>query len=208
MPQYALPARNPWGAVTPPGTSDGLRTGKPFDGVEVRLLPPAGEETTSGTGVLWVRHPAQAKGYANLPEATSEGFQDGWFCSRDLFRRDAQGFYVHQGRTDELVKVAGQWVHPSELEEAAAQDASVLESACVPVADEDGLVRLALFVTARGDGPSAERGAAAACERRLPAHKRPKWVRAVRELPRTATGKLQRYRLRELIERELAGKDR
>jgi benzoate-CoA ligase len=188
--------------MTPPGTSDGLRTGKPFPIAEVRLMDAEGNEPLPGEpGVLWLRHPAQARGYANLPEETQSQFREGWFCSRDLFVRDAQGFYVHQGRSDELLKVAGQWVWPAELEEAALAAAAVAEAACVPVADGEGLQRLALFVTARG-AEDAARAAAQSCER-LPRHKRPKWIRAVAELPRTATGKVQRYKLREILEREL-----
>jgi acyl-coenzyme A synthetase/AMP-(fatty) acid ligase len=114
---------------------------------------------------------------------------------------------VHQGRTDELVKVAGQWVQPGELEEVAAREAAVGEAACVPVADAEGLERLALFVTPKHDADAAQRAALEACERLLPRHKRPKWVRAVEELPRTATGKVQRFKLREILERELAAKD-
>jgi len=194
--------------VTSPGTSDGLRTGTPLPGVELRLLTAqGGEPAADEPGVLWVRHPAQASEYANLPEQTREQFRDGWFCSRDLFVRDAQGHYIHQGRSDELIKVAGQWVQPAELEEAAARAAGVAEAACVPVMDADGLERLALFVTARGDAASAQRAAAEACEQALPRHKRPKWIRSVSELPRTATGKVQRYKLREILERELAGKE-
>lgn len=177
--------------MTPPGTSDGIRTGTPFSIAEVRLED----------GVLWVRHPALARGYANLPTEADAQFRDGWFCSRDLFVRDAQGYYVHQGRSDELVKIAGQWVWPTELEEAALSAAAVGEAACVAIADRDGLQRLALFVTARG-AEDAAHAAARACER-LPRHKRPKWVRVLAELPRTATGKVQRYRLREMLEREL-----
>jgi benzoate-CoA ligase len=185
-----------------------VRTGKPLPGVEVRLLAAGGAEPAAeDPGVLWVRHPAQARGYANLPEQTREQFRDGWFCSRDLFVRDADGYYIHQGRSDELIKVAGQWVQPGELEETAAREAAVAEAACVPVLDADGLERLALFVTARGDAAGAQRAALEACERALPRHKRPKWVRAVEELPRTATGKVQRYKLREILERELSGKD-
>jgi benzoate-CoA ligase len=193
--------------VTPPGTSDGVRTGRPLPGVELRLLAASGAEPAAeDPGILWVRHPAQASGYANLPEQTREQFRDGWFCSRDLFVRDAEGYYIHQGRSDELLKVAGQWVHPGELEETAAREAAVGEAACVPVQDADGLERLALFVTPRGDAAAAQRAALEACERTLPRHKRPKWVRAVDELPRTATGKVQRYKLREILERELSGK--
>ena len=188
--------------MTPPGESDGVRTGRPFPDVELRLAP-AERQETSGTGVLWVRHPAHALGYINRPAGEQAQFEDGWFCSRDLFRRDASGAYVHQGRSDELLKVAGQWVQPAELEEAVAGEGAVGEAACVPVEDADGMLRLALFVTARGETVSAERAAAAACERVLPRHKRPKWIRAVAELPRTATGKVQRYKLREILELEL-----
>lgn len=189
--------------MTAPGESDGLRTGKPFPGVELRLASHEGQGGAHDTGVLWVRHPAQALGYLNLPEETNEQFHDGWFCSRDVFHRDASGFFVHQGRSDELLKVAGQWVQPAELEEVAGREASVGEAACVPVEDADGVLRLALFVTAKREPDAAERDAAAACERALPRYKRPRWVRAVRELPRTATGKVQRYKLREILEGEL-----
>ena len=194
--------------LTPPGSSDGLRTGNPLRGVSVRLLDADGREPAAGQpGVLWVHHPAQAAAYANLPEETHQQFKDGWFCSRDIFIRDGEGFLVHQGRSDELLKIAGQWVQPGELEEVAAREAEVGEAACVPVLDADGLERLALFVTARADPAEALRAAEAACERQLPRHKRPKWLRAVAELPRTATGKVQRYKLREILERELARTD-
>jgi benzoate-CoA ligase len=187
--------------MTPPGTSDGLRTGKPFPIAEVRLLDDAGGEPAPGEpGVLWLRHPAQASGYLSAADDTGGQFRDGWFCSHDLFTRDAEGFYVHQGRTDELVKVAGQWVWPAELEQAALAAGAVSEAACVPMPDGEGLQRLALFVTGKESAASA---AQAACDQ-LPRHKRPKWIRAVAELPRTASGKVQRYKLREWLERELA----
>jgi len=194
--------------VTPPGSSDGMRTGLPLEGVRVELRDASGHLPAPGEpGVLWVKHPAQAAGYANLPRETEAQFHDGWFCSRDLFVRDADGYYVHQGRSDELLKIAGQWVQPGELEAVAAQQAAVAEAACVPVPDADGLERLALFVTASGDAAAALREAQEACERLLPRHKRPKWVRAVDELPRTATGKVQRFKLREILARELSAKD-
>ncbi|MFL6567162.1 MAG: AMP-binding protein [Burkholderiales bacterium] len=194
--------------MTPPGASDGMRTGVPLDGVQVELRDRSGHAPAAGEpGVLWIRHPAQATGYANLPRETEAQFRDGWFCSRDLFVRDAHGYYVHQGRSDELLKIAGQWVQPGELEAVAAQQAAVAEAACVAVADADGLERIALFVTASHDPAAAQRAAQEACERLLPRHKRPKWVRAVDELPRTATGKVQRFKLREILARELSAKD-
>ena len=192
--------------VTPPGTSNGLRTGKPLAGVDTQLRTPEGEAAATGQpGELWLRHPGLALGYANLPEQTAAQFRAGWFCTRDLFTTDAEGFFSHQGRSDELVKIAGQWVSPGELEEAVADDPAIVDAACVPVTDVEGFERLALFVATRGDAASALAAAAQACERRLPRYKRPKWIRSVAELPRTATGKVQRFKLRELIERELDG---
>ena len=194
--------------ATPPGRAGALRTGKPLSGVEVRLRGDEGEVATGVPGVLWVRHPALSAGYANRPEETRAQFRDGWFCTRDIFVRDAQGYYSHQGRSDELVKIAGQWVQPGELEEAVLGLEAVAEAACVSVPDMDGFERLALFVAARGtDAKAAVAAAAAACEEKLPRHKRPKWILPISELPRTATGKVQRFKLRELLERERAAKE-
>jgi len=190
--------------VTPPGTSDGARTGAPLPEVESKLLDADEAAVKPGMpGVLWIRHPAQATEYHNLPERTRDQFKDGWFCTRDLFVQDREGHFIHQGRSDELVKIAGQWVLPSELEEAVAAAPQVLEAVCVPVPDRDGLERLAVFLIPRGDHDEAVRAAEQACERALPRHKRPKWLRALEQLPRTATGKVQRFKLRELLVQEL-----
>ena len=193
--------------ITPPGTSDGLRTGKPIAGVEARILTHEGREAALGEqGELWVRHPALALGYANRPEQTAAQFRGGWFCTRDLFVRDTEGFFLHHGRSDDLLKVAGQWVQPGEVEEAVAADPAIAEAACVQVTDAEGAERLALFVTARGEAALALAAAGARTES-LPRYKRPKWIRTVDELPRTATGKVQRFKLRELLEQELGEKD-
>ena len=193
--------------VTPPGTSNGQRTGKPLAGVDTQLRSPEGEAASAGQPAeLWLRHPALALGYANLPEQTAAQFRDGWFCTRDLFTTDAGGFFSHQGRSDELVKIAGQWVQPGELEEAVGDDPAITEAACVQVTDAEGAERLALFVTTQGDAAHALAAAGQACEQKLPRFKRPKWIRSVEELPRTATGKIQRFKLREMIEREIAAK--
>jgi len=194
--------------MTPRDAAGGLRSGRPLAGVDARLVAEDGRDATAGQpGVLWVRHPALSSGYANRPEATREQFRDGWFCTKDVFVRDADGGYSHQGRSDELLKVAGQWVQPGEMEEAVQGLDSVAEAACVPVSDDDGFERLALFVAARGgDAQAAVADAQAACEQKLPRHKRPKWILPVAELPRTATGKVQRFKLRELAERSRSAK--
>jgi benzoate-CoA ligase len=193
--------------VTPPRTSNGSRTGKPLAGVDTQIrMPEGGEAAVGETGELWLRHPGLALGYANRPEQTAAQFRDGWFCTRDLFTRDAEGFFLHQGRSDELMKIAGQWVQPGELEEAVAGDPAISEVACVQVTDVEGFERLAMFVATRGESAKALAAAGRVCEEKLPRFKRPMWIRAVAELPRTATGKVQRFKLRELIERELGPK--
>jgi benzoate-CoA ligase len=194
--------------MMPPGAEGLGRTGRPLPLTEVRLRDADGREARDGEpGVLWLRHPALAAGYVNRPGQTQAQFEQGWYCTKDLFVRDAEGFYIHQGRSDELVKIAGQWVQPGELEETVTAEATVADAACVAVTDAEGFQRLALFVTDRGDPSGALQAAGRACEERLPRHKRPKWIRNVAELPRTATGKVQRFKLRELLERELAGGD-
>jgi benzoate-CoA ligase len=193
--------------ITAPGTSNGERNGKPFAGIEARRLTAEGRDAEpQEPAVLWVKHPAIALGYANRPEQTQAQFRDGWFCTNDVFVRDAEGYYCHHGRADELVKIAGQWVQPGELEEAVIGEAGIAEAACVRVTDDEGFERLALFVAAGDGAEEAARAAQRACEAKLPRHKRPKWIRSVAELPRTATGKVQRFRLRELLERELGAK--
>jgi 3-hydroxybenzoate/4-hydroxybenzoate---CoA ligase len=193
--------------VTPVGTSNGHRTGRLLAGVEGKLVALEGHDAAVGEpGVLWVRHPALALGYANRKELTRDQFREGWFCTKDVFVRDAEGFYAHQGRADELVKVAGQWVKPSELEEAVLGEASIAEAVCVLVPDAEGFERLALFVTPSGDAQAAVAAATELCESKLPRHKRPKWIRAAPDLPRTATGKIQRFKLREILQRELGAK--
>ena len=181
-----------------PGRQRPGATGLLLGGAQARLLDKEDREVGTGEpGVMWIKHPSLALGYHD-PEATAKAFRDGWFCTGDLFVRDAEGFYYHQGRADELLRIAGQWAKPGEVEEAVLADPRLREAACVVVPDRDGFDRLALFVVAAqpGEGKSI---AQARCDEKLPQYSRPKWVREVDELPRTPTGKIQRFRLRELL---------
>ena len=177
-------------------------TGRLLDQVQARLLNHSGNEVGTGEpGVMWIKHPSLALGYHN-PEETAKAFRDGWFCTGDLFVRDEQDYYYHQGRADELLRVAGQWVKPAEVEEAVLADARLREAACVVVPDRDGFDRLALFVVAVSPG-EGKTVAEARCQQSLPQYSRPKWICEVTELPRTPTGKVQRFRLREVLVAEL-----
>jgi 3-hydroxybenzoate/4-hydroxybenzoate---CoA ligase len=185
-----------------PGSQPLGATGLLLGGVQARLLDGKGHEVGTGEpGVMWIKHPSLALGYLDR-EATAKVFRDGWFCTGDLFVRDPEGYYHHQGRADELLRVAGQWVKPAEIEEAVLADTRLREAACVVVPDRDGFERLALFVVAATPG-EGKMVAESCCEKSLPQYSRPKWICEVGELPRTPTGKVQRFKLRELLVAEL-----
>jgi 3-hydroxybenzoate/4-hydroxybenzoate---CoA ligase len=177
--------------------------GQALAGVEARLLDADRQPVASGEpGVLWLKHPTQAARYHN-PEHSAKAFDDGWFCTNDQFRVDADGYWFHEGRADELLKVAGQWVKPGEVEEAALGE-GVRESASCVVPDQDGFDRLALFIVADGDAAAMVARVKERCTAKLAGHSRPKWVMAIDELPRTPTGKVQRFKLKARMAEELA----
>jgi len=184
--------------ATRPGEARLGSVGRPMPGVRTRLLDETGAEVEPGApGVLWIDHPALASGYWHRPDLTAESFREGWFNTRDRFRVDADGLWHHLGRADDMLKIAGQWVSPGAIEAVLARVPGVAEAACVPVPDADGFPRLA--------APALEGAVTEICARELPRHQRPRWLRLVAELPRTATGKVQRYKLKEALMAELAG---
>ena len=179
-----------------PGSS-----GVPVPGYEARVVGDDGRDAAPDEpGTLWVRGPSAAHGYHARPERTAATFRDGWVVTGDRYCvRD--GRYVHLGRDDDMLRVGAQWVSPLEVEAVLAAHPGVLECAVVGRADEDGLTRPCAYVVAKAEpaGLAAELPAELMerCARQLPRHKRPRWVELVPELPQTATGKVQRYRLRQ-----------
>ena len=124
---------------------------------------------------------------------------DGWYRTGDVFTRDADGRYRHQGRADDMLKVSGQWVSPGEIEECVLACPGVAEAVVVGAANRDGLVRLMLFVEPAN---GADRDTTEAAIRKhmlatLAVYKCPRRIAFVDEMPRTPTGKVQRFRLRE-----------
>jgi benzoate-CoA ligase family protein len=186
-----------------PGESRAGSTGTPVPGTEARLVDADGEPVARGAqGVLWVRTPSLARGYWQRPEATGRAFDGEWFRTGDVYYVDADGHWVHCGRQDDLFKVAGQWVVPADVEAVALRHPAVLEAGLVGAEEDSGLVKPYLFVVLREAGADAA-GLAAELRERLareaPAHARPREIIVVPELPRTATGKLQRHRLRDQL---------
>jgi 4-hydroxybenzoate-CoA ligase len=178
-----------------PGSS-----GRIVPGYEARLLDQAGHEVVgAGTGDLFVRGGSASRGYWRAAEKTAATMQDGWVRTGDIYRRDAAGHYWFEGRSDDLFKVKSLWIAPIEVEEALLTCPEVAEVAVVPGVDEQGLTLVAAHVVLKSGTAHDEatiESLRAQTAARLPAYKCPMQIYFVTELPRTATGKLQRYKLR------------
>jgi 4-hydroxybenzoate-CoA ligase len=179
-----------------PGSS-----GRVVPGYEARLLDHAGQEIAgAGTGDLLIKGGSACAGYWRDEAKTAATIQGAWLRTGDIYRRDEAGNYWFEGRSDDLFKVKGLWVSPVEVEEALLACPEVAEAAVVPGTDEAGMATVAAFVVLKS-GPADDNAAEhlhASVAAQLPAYKCPQQINVVRELPRTATGKLQRYKLRRL----------
>lgn len=178
-----------------PGTS-----GWPVPGYEAMVVNPAGEPLpTREAGELWVRGPSTAAGYWNDPERTARSFPGDWVATGDRYVADADGSFTCLGRADDMLRVSGLWVSPLEVEAALLAHPAVAECAVVGRADADGLTRPCAYIVPRDPeraGASLAAELMRDLEGRLPAYKSPRWVEFVPELPKTATGKVQHFRLR------------
>ena len=177
-------------------------TGKPLPYAETRLIGIDGEPVTApdADGVLWARLGSLCRGYWQMPEKTKAVFKDGWFRTGDVFTVDREGWWSHQGRADDLVKVSGQWVSPAEIEECAASVDGILEALVVGSENEDGLVRLCMFLVARSfDTEEVKRQVQEKLLASLAKYKCPRRVVFIDAIPRTATGKARRFRLRDWL---------
>jgi benzoate-CoA ligase len=175
-------------------------TGKPVPGYEVRLVDEDGHIVKHGEiGELQVAGPTSTPYYWNARERSRTTFLGPWTRSGDKYVEDADGYYVYCGRTDDMLKVGGIWVSPFEVEAALVSHEAVLEAAVIGREDEMELVKPKAFVVVK-PGADASPALAEALQRhvkeRLAPYKYPRWIEFVPELPKTATGKIQRYKLR------------
>jgi acyl-coenzyme A synthetase/AMP-(fatty) acid ligase len=179
-----------------PGSS-----GRPVPGYEVKLVDSNGQEIGGeGVGHLIVKGESVMAGYWNNPEKTAAVLQDGWLRTGDVYRRDSDGYYWYEGRSDDVFKVKGLWVSPIEVEDVLLAHPEVLEAAVIPGVDRDGMTIVVAYVVSKSGEASQsfiERVKAHASEQ-LPNYKCPAEIRLIDQLPRTATGKIQRFRLREM----------
>lgn len=150
-------------------------------------------------GALWVRGPSIASGYWRRPEATADTFVDGWLRTGDVYIRTAEGRYRFIGRNSDMIKAGGIWVSPAEVEAVLVEHPDVREAAVVGSRSAAGLeTTVAFVVAARGrhlDGDEL----VAHCRSRMASFKRPQVIHVVEELPKTATGKVQRFALRDAL---------
>ena len=168
-------------------------------GYDLRLVDETGAEVGPGeVGELLVRGRSAAADYWNKRDKSRATFEGEWTRTGDKYERDASGRYVYCGRTDDMFKVSGIWVSPFEIEQALVEHPAVLEAAVVAHRDADGLEKPRAFVVLKdGAGAAAVDELKEFIKDRIGKWKYPRWVEVVQDLPKTATGKIQRFKLRE-----------
>ena len=175
-------------------------TGRAVPGYDVRLVDESSAEIPDGEiGEMLVRGPTAAEGYWNQRQKSRSTFEGHWMRTGDKFVRDADGRYTYFGRADDMFKVSGIWVSPFEVESALISHPAVLEAAVIPAGDKDGLLKPKAFVVLK-DGGSAQNLDAALKDHvkaTVGPWKYPRWIEVVDSLPKTATGKIQRFKLRD-----------
>ena len=173
-------------------------TGKPVAGYEIELRGDDGRPVADGeVGDLFIKGPSAALMYWGNREKSRETFQGGWTKSGDKYVRDADGYYTYSGRSDDMLKVSGIWVSPFEVEATLMQHPAVLECAVIGTEDGEGLTKTKAFVVVKPGAAVERRRAQGLRQGKARAYKYPRAIEFVDELPKTATGKIQRFRLRE-----------
>ncbi|HXI36262.1 MAG TPA: benzoate-CoA ligase family protein [Burkholderiales bacterium] len=175
-------------------------TGKPVPGYELRLVDERGQPVKQGElGELEIRGPTAAAYYWNNREKSRSTFAGAWTKSGDKYSVDADGFYAYGGRTDDMLKVSGIWVSPAEVEAALVSHDAVLEAAVIGHEDEQKLVKPKAYVVLK-PGSAASEALKSSLQQhvkdRLAPYKYPRWIEFMNDLPKTATGKIQRFKLR------------
>lgn len=175
-------------------------SGVAVGGYDLRLVDERGGEVAAGEiGELLVRAPSAAEGYWNQREKSRSTFEGEWTRTGDKYTRDAAGRYTYCGRTDDMFKVSGQWVSPFEVESALVSHPSILEAAVIAKEDSDGLTKPKAFIVLKAgvDRSGIEAVLKEHVQSRVGAWKYPRWIEIVESLPKTATGKIQRFKLRD-----------
>ncbi len=183
-----------------PGDIRAGASGKPFAGYELKIADDNGNAVKPGEiGNLLVKSESAASFYLHQYEKSQKTFQGQWLFTGDKYYTDQDGYYWHAGRSDDMLKVGGIWVSPVEVESTLLSHAAVLEAAVVGQEDQDGLVKPKAYVVLKEGNPGDDaltQMLIAHCKEKMAEYKRPRWIEFVSELPKTATGKIQRFKLR------------
>lgn len=176
--------------------------GKPVTGVSVELRDEFGSLLIEPErdGELWVKMASMSDRYWNRQERSTLSSREGWWRTNDTFRVSREGVFIHRGRTDDMLRISGQWVSPREIEEEALRAGDVRDCAAVAHDDDDALSHVVLYVVAAegsSDHAVLRRALVERLSRRLAVYKCPREIRFVDEIPRAATGNIQRFRLRD-----------
>jgi benzoate-CoA ligase len=173
-------------------------TGWPVPGYDIELRGDDGQPVPDGeTGDLFIKGPSSALLYWGNREKSRETFQGAWTKSGDKYVRNADGTYTYSGRSDDMLKVSGIYVSPFEVESTLVQHAAVLEAAVIGVNDADGLTKTKAYVVLKAGQSATEAELKAFVKDRLAPYKYPRSIEFIAELPKTATGKIQRFKLRD-----------
>ena len=173
-------------------------TGWPVAGYEIELRAEGGGPVPDGEpGDLYIHGPSAAMMYWGNRQKTRDTFQGGWTKSGDKYVRNADGSYTYSGRSDDMLKVSGVYVSPFEVEATLVQHPAVLEAAVIGVVDAEGLTKTKAFVVLKPGGEATDAELKAFVKDKLAPYKYPRQIEFVAELPKTATGKIQRFKLRE-----------
>ena len=184
-----------------PGAARPGSSGQILDGYEARIVDENGQPVPEGeVGSLLIKGDSVCACYWNQHEKTKETIQGDWLRTGDKYYRDADGYYWYVGRSDDMMKVKGMWVSPVEIESVLLELPQVQEAAVIGRADGNQLIRPAAYLVLKpGEHDSTELGEVIHehVASRLTPHKCPQWIEFVSELPKTATGKIQRFKLRQ-----------
>ena len=180
-------------------------SGTVVEGYEARIIDEEGRDVPIGQpGMLMIKGDSTCASYWRQHQLTKETILGEWFKTGDIYTRDVSGHFFYQGRTDDMLKVGGMWVSPHEVEEALREDDCVVECAVVGVPDSNALVKLEAFVILanKGSEREVENRLRQHVRQRLGGNKTPRAFHFVESLPKTATGKVHRLRLRELAQQK------
>jgi benzoate-CoA ligase len=181
-----------------PGSVHYGTTGSPVPGYEIRLVGDDGNAVADGEpGDLYVKGPSAALMYWNNREKSRDTFQGVWTKSGDKYVHNEDGTYTYSGRTDDMLKVSGMYVSPFEVEASLVKHKAVLEAAVIGKEDESGLTKTKAFVVLKPGQVATEAELQAFVKDQLAPYKYPRFIEFIEALPKTATGKIQRFRLRQ-----------